>query len=82
MTVRQELDLTKAIIDVVEKDLLDPATGNFYPADIQRDLQAAADVETAAKAAGVPIPDQFDRWFKIVKDVVDLLSNASKPPTA
>lgn len=69
MTAKQTIDLTKAILDVVEKDLLDPATGNFLPAEVSVDLAAAADVEEALKVAGLVVPPNIDKVFAIVRAV-------------
>lgn len=69
MTAKQTIDLVKAILDVVEKDLLDPTTGNFLPADVSVDLTAAADVEEALKAAGLVVPTNIDKVFAIVRAV-------------
>lgn len=69
MTAKQTIDLTKSILDIVSKDLLDPTTGNFLPADVSTDLTAAADVEGALKAAGVIVPPNIDKVFAIIRAI-------------
>lgn len=57
MTVKQKLELAKALITVVENDLVQP-DGSILLTSVLADLKLASDVEAAFVAAGVAIPDK------------------------
>jgi hypothetical protein len=59
MNTKQKLDAVKAAIDAVEKDLLDPTSGEFkHQPDFADDIQLAADIEAVYVAnGGVLSPD-------------------------
>ncbi len=74
MTPKQIIDLTKAILDAVENDLINPADGQFKTSSVASDLQAVTDVEQAFKAAGVAVPENVDKIIKILPIVAGLLN--------
>ncbi len=74
MTPKQIIDLTKAILDAVEKDLINLADGQFKTSSVASDLQAVTDVEQAFKAAGVAVPENVDKIIKILPIVAGLLN--------
>jgi hypothetical protein len=73
LTAKQAIELSRAILASVEKDLVDPATGGFKPNTVQDDVQAATDIEADLKAAGVVVPPNVDKVIAVAKDIIALL---------
>lgn len=81
LNTKQVLGLVKALIDVAEKDLIDPATGHWYhQPDGSRDLKAVQDVESTLRAAGIPVPSELDKFISLAKAVFDIFGMVSAPP--
>jgi len=70
MTAKQVFDVTEAVLAAVEKNLIDPATGEFYPSNIQKDLDTAADIEAAFVASGFTIPPNVVKALAVGRALV------------
>jgi hypothetical protein len=66
-TAKQYLDDVKAAIDVIEKDFIDPVTGQFKTSVSVTDLQTdAPDVESLLKQFGLHVPASIDEALAAV----------------
>jgi hypothetical protein len=72
MTAKVTVELAQAVLASVDKNLIDPSTGGFYPVDVTKDIQAVTDVETALKTAGIVVPVKVDKAIAIAKSVLEL----------
>ena len=75
MTVKDKLDLARAVIDAVEADLIDPATGQFKPQpDLADDAKLVGAVEAAYLAHGGTLNDNVKKAIAGVEAVLEIVS--------
>lgn len=60
MTAKQQIDLAKALLTVVETDCGQP-DGSLVFTSVQQDAKLAEDVAAAFEAAGVAMPPHVDQ---------------------